>query len=389
MTVEAAVYIHIPYCETKCCYCDFLSFPLSGSGFAPGEYLNRLEQELSLRGRELAAGGYSVSTLYIGGGTPTVLGSGQLDRLLRSCRRHLPLARPEWTVEANPGTLDPDKASVLSRHGVNRVSLGVQDLDNSRLALLGRAYTAEEARRAFALCRANFASVAVDLLAGLPLQTTGSFLATLGTVLKWCPDHLSVYSLKTEEGTPLAAAVAAGNVSLPGDDETAGMLTAARVLLSSAGYEHYEIANFARPGHACRHNLVYWQNKPYLGIGLGAHSYWGGKRLVNAGTLPVYARFLGSGLPPVEAERTVKARESMEDTLILGLRLLKGVDFAGFTARHGCEARQVFAAELERLEGLGLIECDYLRVKLTAKGINLANEVFAEFISAGNLDKTQ
>jgi oxygen-independent coproporphyrinogen-3 oxidase len=381
--METAVYVHVPYCATKCHYCDFLSFPLSLGSHAPGEYLLLLEKELSLRGRELASGGYSVTTLYIGGGTPTALTCVELDRLLRSCLHHLPLANPEWTVEVNPGTLDPWKALVLSRHGVNRVSLGVQDLDNGRLALLGRTYTAAEARRSFDLCRENFAGVGVDLLAGLPQQTAGDFAVTLVKVLEWHPEHLSLYSLKLEEGTPLAAAVASGSLSLPEDDETADMLLAARELLAEAGYEHYEIANFALPGHACRHNLVYWLNKPYLGVGLGAHSHWRGKRLANAKILSDYAGLLDGGLLPVETEWAVTERESMEDTLMLGLRLLKGVSFSEFTARHGYDLRRVFAAELEYLLALGLIEYDSSRIRLAANGINLANEVFAQFISGG------
>ncbi|MBT9173684.1 MAG: Oxygen-independent coproporphyrinogen-III oxidase-like protein [Syntrophomonadaceae bacterium] len=381
--METAVYVHVPYCATKCHYCDFLSFPLSLGRHAPGEYLRLLETELSLRGRELASGGYNVTTLYIGGGTPTALTCAELDRLLSSCLRHLPLANPEWTVEVNPGTLDPWKAFVLSRHGVNRVSLGVQDLDNSRLALLGRTYTAAEACRAFTLCRENFASVAVDLLAGLPQQAADDFAVTLVKVLEWRPDHVSLYSLKLAEGTPLAAAVASGNLPLPEDDETADMLLAARELLAEAGYEHYEIANFALPGHACRHNLVYWLNKPYIGVGLGAHSHWGGKRSANAKTLSAYAALLDSGLPPVETEWAVTEREAMEDTLILGLRLLKGVGFSEFTARHGYDIRRVFAAELEYLLRLGLIEYDFSRIRLAANGINLANEVFTQFISGG------
>jgi len=385
--VGTAVYVHVPYCEAKCHYCDFLSVPLSRSLLAPGEYLRCLEKELALRGEELRQGGHNVTTLYIGGGTPTALTGAELDRLLSSCRHYLPLASPEWTVEINPGTLDSEKAAVLSRCGVNRVSLGVQDLDGKRLAVLGRTYTAEEAHRAFTLCRENFASVAVDLLAGLPEQASGDLSETLAAVLEWRPDHLSLYSLKLEEETPLAASVASGEVSLPGEDETAGMLTAARLLLAAAGYVHYEIANFAHPRHVCLHNLVYWQNRPYLGLGLGAHSYWGGKRLVNARTLPDYAGLLDRDLLPVDDEWKVTDREVMEDTLILGLRLLEGVDFSEFAARHGCDARQVFSEELKRLERLGLIACDSKRVKLTANGLNLANEVFAEFISSGNLDK--
>ncbi|MBS3948840.1 MAG: radical SAM family heme chaperone HemW [Dethiobacter sp.] len=379
--METAVYVHVPYCRSKCSYCDFLSFPLAAGSLGTDEYLTALEAELALRGRELAQAGYRVATLYIGGGTPTALTVGQLDRLLGACRYHLPLTAPEWTVEANPGTFDAGKAAILSRHGVNRVSLGVQDLDGDRLALLGRTHTSEEAYQAFALCRDNFASVSVDLMAGLPRQTAENFSAALAAVLAWGPDHLSLYSLKLEEGTSLALLVATGDLTLPGEDEVAEMLLAARRQLSQAGYVHYEIANFARLGHECCHNRVYWQNKPYLGIGLGAHSYWERKRLVNTVELPVYTDLLARRVLPVAEEVLVTERQVMEDTFMLGLRLLSGVSFADFAACHGREAREVFAGQLARLERLGLLFCDGEYARLTAYGLSLANVVFAEFVS--------
>jgi oxygen-independent coproporphyrinogen-3 oxidase len=375
-----SVYVHIPYCPGKCHYCDFLSFPSCQALLSPEEYVSLLEKELELHSRTLMAGDYCVTTLYIGGGTPTVLPVPQLHRLLAACKRCLPLYTPEWTVEANPGTVSEEIISILANHGVTRVSIGVQDLDDTRLAMLGRMHNAEQAKQAVSLCRQYFPSVSMDLMAGLPGQSAAHLLSTMDTALQWYPDHISLYSLRLEEGTPLAGLVSAGALMLPDEDEVAAMLLAAKKVLASRGFIHYEIANFSKPGHTCRHNITYWENRPYLGVGLGAHSYWQGSRLVNTSQFLQYAKLLTENLLPVTETNPVSQRQSMEDTMILGLRMFTGVSFPAFQERFGQDARKIFGRELKRLEAMGLIRCDGRSVCLTHYGYLLANLVFQEFI---------
>lgn len=375
-----SVYIHIPFCLAKCHYCDFLSFP-SAQHQLRKDYLISLEKELRLRGRELSASGHHVGTLYIGGGTPTVLGVTELARLLDVCQRHLPLENPEWTVEANPGTLDREKISILVNSGVNRLSLGVQDLNDHRLVTLGRPHTAADAHRAFALAQNLMPSISVDIMSGLPEQTVDSFLNTLATVLDWGPNHVSVYSLKVEEGTVFAEQCRDETLHLPEEEEVLRMLLSGKELLTIYGFEHYEIANFALPGCASRHNRTYWCNRPYIGLGLGSHSYWMDNRTVNAADPSVYRNLLESGQLPVTEVFPVSRRQEIEDTMMLGLRLLAGVSFDDFSNRFNEDLRHVFAVEISRLHQAGLIICDNAGIRLSERGFPVANLVFAEFIT--------
>ncbi|MBS4030168.1 MAG: radical SAM family heme chaperone HemW [Clostridiales bacterium] len=375
-----SVYIHIPFCLAKCHYCDFLSFPGGQHQFRK-DYLVLLEKELSLRGRELSVAGHHVGTLYIGGGTPTVLHEAELGGLLDACRRHLPLEDPEWTVEANPGTLDREKVDILASSGVNRLSLGVQDLDDRRLAILGRPHTAADAKRAFTLARDHIPSVSVDIMSGLPEQTVDSFLNTLATVIGWGPDHVSVYSLNVEEETVFAAQYGAGMLHLPGEEEVLRMLLSGKEVLTQHGFEQYEIANFAQPGKASRHNSTYWHNRPYIGLGLGSHSYWMDKRIVNSSDPVIYRNLLIAGQLPITEVISVSRRQEMEDTMMLGLRLLAGVHFKDFSCRFGEDLRDVFSVEISRLHQAGLIISDNTGIRLSERGFPVANLVFAEFIT--------
>ncbi|NLN06001.1 MAG: radical SAM family heme chaperone HemW [Firmicutes bacterium] len=376
-----AVYLHIPFCVAKCSYCDFLSFPETDPA-KHRSYLQALVRELELWGQKLRAAGCEAATLYLGGGTPTVLSAADLEWLLAACRRLLPLAQDvEWTVEANPCTLTQEKIGTLAAGGVNRISLGIQDLNEERLALLGRRHTAAQARQALLACKDYFPSVSVDLMTALPGQTTTALLATLAAVCDLGPHHLSLYGLQLEEGTALQAMAEAGEISLPDEDAALAMFIAAREYLLKQGFVHYEIANYARPGHCCRHNLTYWRNLPYFGLGLGAHTFWEGKRLVNTCCLENYQRELAAGKLPVAEILPVSLRQEMEDTMMLGLRLREGVSLQGFRQRFGVDLSLVFAPQLARLQELGLLVCDGQKVCLTAKGLPVANTVIAEFIS--------
>jgi oxygen-independent coproporphyrinogen III oxidase len=376
--MKTSVYIHIPFCRQKCAYCDFLSFPADRSAMIA--YLDGLRREATMRARELVEREITVDTLYIGGGTPTALALPELNDLLSLCLEILPLHNPEWTVEANPCTIDRDKVMLMAGFGVNRISLGVQDTHNHRLALLGRTHTAARARQAFSLCRDTFPSVSCDLMNSLPGQTVGQSIETLQEVCAWGPDHISAYGLKVENDTPLGRMVLEGTVDLPAEDEALEMMEAGRNILLSRGYHHYEIANFARPGHQCRHNRTYWENRPYLGLGLGAHSYWDGLRSHNVTGLEAYTRLTEAGRLPSAESVAVTRRQEMEDTMMLGLRLIEGVSYESFAARFGCDLRQEFAGELQPLQENRLIEATESGVRLTGRGLPLANLVFAAFI---------
>ncbi|MFW0860817.1 MAG: radical SAM family heme chaperone HemW [Dethiobacter sp.] len=378
--MKIAVYIHIPYCSSKCIYCDFLSFPNLAIG--PAEYLRALEQEITLRSRELREAGVVIDTVYIGGGTPTVLSAAELSALLSACRTHLPpTGGTEWTVEVNPGTIDRAKAVVLRDGGVSRISLGVQDINDDRLALLGRTHTFAQARQAFTLCREFFNALSVDVMIGLPGQKAADSAETVEELCAWQPEHFSLYGLKVESGTRLEGLLEQGEVTLPSEEEALLMMQQGKEILTAHGFNHYEIANFAKPGHQCRHNLSYWENRPYLGLGLGAHSYWQNSRYRNTADLPLYQNSLLAGILPPAAIHPVEMREEMEDTMMLGLRLTAGVSFKEFQRRFRLDLRTLFAAEIHGLAERGLIECDSEAIRLSRRGLPLANLVFAEFIT--------
>ena len=379
--MNTAVYIHIPYCKSKCIYCDFLSSP--DLAISPAKYLQALELELALRSRELREAAAEVDTIYIGGGTPTVLAASELSALLSACRTHLPLTSgTEWTVEVNPGTIDRPKASVLRAGGVNRISLGVQDTNDHRLALLGRIHTFSQAKQAFSLCRDFFGSVSVDAISGLPGQKAADYAKTVRDLCGWQPDHFSLYGLKVEAGTRLAELLEGGELTLPSEEETLTMMHQGREILIAHGFKHYELANFAKPGHQCRHNLSYWENSHYLGLGLGAHSYWRSSRCCNTADLGLYQNALQAGMLPPATIHYVQKREEMEDTMMLGLRLVRGVSFKEFERRFQVDLRTLFAAEIHGLAERGLVEYDSETIRLSRRGLPLANLVFAEFISA-------
>lgn len=378
--MKTAVYIHIPYCASKCIYCDFLSFP--NLSISPAAYLRALEQELVLRSRQLREEGVLADTVYIGGGSPTVLSASELSALLSACRTYLPLANDtEWTVEVNPGTIDHHKAVVLRAGGVNRISLGVQDINDHRLALLGRTHTFSQARQAFSLCRKFFDVLSVDVMIGLPGQRAADSAETLRELCAWQPDHFSLYGLKVEAGTRLDELLEQGELTLPSEEETLLMMQQGREILIAHGFNHYELANFAKPGHQCRHNLRYWENRPYLGVGLGAHSYLRNCRCRNTADLQLYQNSLLAGILPPATSQPVQKREEMEDTMMLGLRLTRGVSYKEFQRRFRLDLRLLFAEEISRLVERGLIECDSEAIRLSQQGLPLANLVFAEFIT--------
>lgn len=381
--MSRGLYVHIPFCIRKCYYCDFNSFRLRGP--ERDHFLDLLEQEADRWAARLeAAGGVPVlDTLYVGGGTPTTLEAGQLARLFGALRQRFPLApQAEITVEANPGTLTLEKLAALREAGVNRLSLGAQVFDDGLLRRLGREHDTAAIETSVALAReAGIPSLNLDLIFALPGQDLRGWRATLQRALALEPDHLSCYSLIIEEGTPFYRWHQMGRLPRPDEEEELAMYQAAIEAAEGAGLAQYEISNFARPGHQSRHNLIYWRNQPYLGLGPGAHSWWEGVRRANLGPLPAYEAALQAGRLPLEREEPISRALEMDETMFLGLRLTReGVDRAAFRARFGTEPEAVYGLAIDRLVRLGLLEADAHRIRLTRQGVPVANQVFLAFL---------
>ena len=404
MTPPLVLYIHIPFCAARCAYCDFNTYAGLKAFYEP--YTTALMAEIRRAGE--ARGRPPVRTLFIGGGTPTVLPVDLLARVLAACREAFDVdPRAEITSEANPGTVDQTRFTALREMGVNRLSLGVQSFDDDELRWLGRIHTAAKAEEAFAAARAaGFENVNLDLIFGLPGQDRATWAATLARAVALGPEHLSLYSLTVEHGTPLARQVRRGLVAMPDDDLAADLYLAACDYLSAHGYIQYEISNWARAGmqdakcrmqngitdddsafiihhsvFVCRHNLVYWRREPYLGFGAGAHSFEKERRWWNVRGVSAYIRRVEAGKSPEAGHETIDRRLAMGETMMLGLRLVvEGVPEARFRARFGVGMEEVFGAEIGRLVERGLLERLPERVRLTPRGRLLGNRVFAEFL---------
>ncbi|MBO8141404.1 MAG: radical SAM family heme chaperone HemW [Firmicutes bacterium] len=374
------LYVHVPFCERRCHYCDFNTYLLRDGGV--DEYLWALEREAELYGAVVAERKVAFDTVFVGGGTPTVLDACQLGRLFAAVRSHLPVREDaEVTVEANPGTLTGERLKALRDCGVNRISLGVQSLNDALLERLGRIHSARDARNCYDRARAmGFHNINIDLMFGLPGQDAGDWRKTLAQVIEWQPEHVSCYSLIVEEGTPFGRLYAQGQLPLPGEDEELSMYKLAIDLLAAAGYRHYEISNWSRPGFESRHNCIYWLNGQWLGLGPGAHSQWAGERFANVRLPREYWRRLARGERPVGWREPVSREVEQEDTVILGLRLRDGVDGRTFQRRFGVALEEVFGREVGRLLEMGMVEWRGHRLRLTERGLPVANRAFEEFI---------
>lgn len=370
------LYVHIPFCRAKCGYCDFVSF--AGLDALFQQYASALIKEME------GAIPAQVKTIYVGGGTPTVLPASDLARILQASRRCFRMVAPaEITIEANPGTVDAANLGRLCAAGANRLSLGVQSFDDGELQMLGRIHSAAEAIRAVRSARqAGFENLSLDLLYGLPHQTLASWRTTLGVALDLAPDHLSLYGLTVEEGTPLHGAISEGTLPAPDPDLAADMYEFAQDTLASAGFVHYEISNWSRiPAQMCQHNLAYWRNEPYLGIGAGAHSWLDGRRWFNTPSPADYVAQVLEGNTPVAGEEVIPPDLEMSETLMMGLRLLEeGIPFERFHDRFGLHLPDRFPGQLEELSELGLIQTGDDRLRLSARGRLLGNQVFLRFV---------
>ncbi len=398
------LYIHIPFCQRRCAYCDFNTYANMDDRIEA--YVVALCAELGLLAETVSpappASAEAASlrpTIFIGGGTPTMLSLGQMERVLLAASAIVPLEGAEVSSEANPGTvLGRDYLRGLRQLGVNRLSMGVQSLHDPTLRILGRIHSADEARRSYLEAReVGFDNVNLDFIFGLPGQSQTQWEATLAEIVTWQVDHVSLYALILEEQTPLYAQVTAGRGSLPDDDATAAMYEAAMGRFADAGYVQYEISNFAReeglrehrdlpdiPSRACAHNLAYWLNSDYLAAGAGAYGHItsGGSphRYYDTLGIDAYIAAMGAGRRPLAEIIPLSAVDIRAETMLMGLRLNVGVGADHFAARCGAALEDVYGPQITELIGQGLIERAPGRVRLTPRGRMLGNQVFLRFL---------
>ena len=382
-SMPAGIYIHFPFCLKKCLYCDFDSS--ASSKLKPRDYLALLLREMELRQASLAEP-VSAATLYLGGGTPSLMEPELVGSLIEAVARRFAL-RPdaEVTLEANPGTITPEKLAGYLAAGVNRLSLGIQSFEDRLLARLGRVHTAKEALLAFeAARRAGFDNLNIDLMHSLPGQSLTQWRTALRRAIALSPEHVSAYALSVEQGTPFAGQLAAGELALPGEELAAQMFEATGELLGEAGYGHYEISNFARPGRASRHNSAYWSRRSYLGFGAGAHSLWNrdglGRRWKNAADLECYRQSVAGGAIPEQDAEELTLEEAVSESFFLGLRMLEGLDLARLEELYGRAALTRPLAEVARLEASGALLREGSRIRLAPGMVILANSVFSRFL---------
>jgi oxygen-independent coproporphyrinogen-3 oxidase len=373
-----SVYVHIPFCRARCAYCDFNTF--AGLESLLHDYVAAVCQEIAIAGSRW--GGSAINTVYFGGGTPSLLPPEMIGEILHSLSSafHI-LPESEITLEANPGTVDAPMLRALRSLGVDRLSLGVQSSHDDELRLLGRIHTWREASEAVEAARsAGFENLNLDFIFGLPGQTLRRWQDTLKAALELAPEHLSLYALSLEEGTPLWEQIERGSLPAPDDDLAAEMYEHAEERLAAAGYCHYEISNWAKEGYLCRHNLTYWRNEPWLGLGAGAHSWLDGQRWANLPHPEAYIATLGRGETPVAWREKIDPATEIGETMMLWLRLTEGAAAVRFRERFGVEMEAVFGQELAELREAGLLEWDGNTARLTPRGRLLGNQVFLRFI---------
>lgn len=373
-----SAYLHIPFCEHICYYCDFNKVFIEGQPV--DEYIDMLIREMSFLKEEVSA--HPLSTMYIGGGTPTSLSAKQLEKLMIGIHEQLPLASGvEFTVEANPGDLTADKISVLKNYGVNRLSMGVQSFDDRLLKKIGRKHTASDVFDTMRLLeKSGLNNVSIDLIYALPGQSLESFQDSLDKALSLDLPHYSLYSLILENQTVFYNLARQGRLHLPDEDEEGDMFDLAASFMEAHGRKQYEVSNFAIPGKESQHNLVYWNNEEYYGLGAGASGYLDGVRYRNFGPIQQYMQPLKEQKRPIRDEEILTEQARMEEELFLGLRKREGVSYVLFYEKFNQSLDEVFGNVIEELVAEKLLVKDTQHIALTRRGLALGNNVFQRFL---------
>lgn len=375
---ELGLYLHIPFCIRKCAYCDFLSWAASSE--KQEMYVQALVKEIQSY-KEIAEN-YRVPTVFLGGGTPSVIKPEQTARIMEAVQETFAVEKDaEITTEANPGTVDADKLSVYRKCGINRISFGLQSANNADLKRLGRIHTWEEFLESYELARnAGFSNINVDLISAIPGQTAKDWQGNLEKVIALQPEHISAYSLIVEEGTPFYDMQENGELPLPDEDEERQMYEDTAVILQKAGYEQYEISNYAKPDFSSRHNCSYWERKNYLGIGLGSASLLEETRFHNTSDWECYLENCASPKRLQEDVEVLTKQEQMEEFMFLGLRMTKGVSKQEFHQIYGISMHEVYGTVIEKYRKLGFLEEREDRIRLSRAGISVSNVILSEFL---------
>ncbi|KMK75938.1 radical SAM family heme chaperone HemW [Alkalihalobacillus pseudalcaliphilus] len=377
-----AAYIHIPFCEQICFYCDFNKVFLKNQPV--NEYIEALLKEIDLtKDKQSISDLLRLDTIYIGGGTPTALTAEQLEKLLAGLQTRIALKEvKEFTVEVNPDSATKDRLEVLHAYGVNRLSIGVQTFDEELLQAIGRTHSEANIRQAILTSRAaGFQNISIDLMFGLPHQSVEQFVNTLKKTFELGVEHISAYSLKIEEKTVFFNRQRKGKLSLPPEEDEVRMYERLRNETSKHGYTQYEISNFAKPGLESKHNLVYWNNEEYYAFGAGSHGYLQGVRFHNHGPLPKYLKAIQENKLPRLQEHFVPLVEKIEEYMFLGLRKREGLNRHQFLNDFQLDYEQLFANQLKTLRERLLIEDTDIGIRLSDKGLLLGNEVFEQFLA--------
>ena len=382
MRRELELYIHIPFCVKKCAYCDFLSGPASNQQIE--EYVQALIEEIRYYKEFVKK--YEVSTVFWGGGTPSLLTGEQMKALMEALGQTFFIRQnAEITMEANPGTVTVEKLLACQKAGINRISFGLQSVNNEELKMLGRIHTYEEFLESYEAARkAGFQNINVDLISAIPKQTVSSWEQTLQTIISLQPEHISAYSLIVEEGTTFAKLYGEGcklEHLLPMEEEERRMYERTEELLREAGYHRYEISNYAKEGDECQHNLGYWERKEYLGLGLGASSLIEETRFHNTDEMEEYLRDASNPILLRREQEKLDRQEQMEEFVFLGLRKIRGIQEEKFAEMFGEDIWDCYGKNLERVIKEGLLEREEGVLRLTRKGIDVSNYVFYEILS--------
>ncbi|HOM02464.1 MAG TPA: radical SAM family heme chaperone HemW [Acetivibrio sp.] len=375
---DLGLYIHIPFCKAKCLYCDFNSFACRDD-FVPA-YFNALKKEICLYSDIIK--GYGIKTVFIGGGTPSYVDAHNIYEIVSLLNQKFDMDRCfELTIEANPGTMNMEKLLLYKKAGINRLSIGLQAWQNHLLKSLGRIHTEKEFEENYRLAvKAGFDNINVDLIFAIPGQSFKDWTETVTKVAKLNPQHISCYSLIIEEGTVFGTRFSKGELIPVEDELDREMYWYAVEKLKTMGYKHYEISNFSKEGFECAHNLTYWKELEYIGIGASAHSYFNGKRFNNTYNIEEYVKIINSGRLPVENEINVETKDEISEFMMLGLRLVDGVSIEEFYERFGKNPLEVFRNQIETLSKRGLVTIEQNFIKLTKLGFDLANQAFMEFV---------
>ncbi|MPM76588.1 Oxygen-independent coproporphyrinogen-III oxidase-like protein YqeR [bioreactor metagenome] len=372
------LYIHIPFCISKCKYCDFNSYKLDLD--EKRKYLNAIEKEMKFYKEEIR--GKEIDTIFIGGGTPSILNKNEIKFLFNNIKSNFKIKNDaEITMECNPGTLTLDKLNTMKECGVNRLSIGLQAVQNKHLEYIGRIHTYEEFQKNYYQAKeVGFENINIDLMYALPNQSKKDWMESLEKVVKLNPTHISAYSLILEENTELFNMYEKNEFKLLDEDTDIEMYEYTIKYLKSHGYNQYEISNYAKEGFECKHNILYWKCKNYVGLGASASGFLNEIRYNNFCELDKYEGIIHSGKKPIEWKEKLSIKDKIEESIFLGLRMNEGIEFKHFHEKYNVNFREVYKNEINKLEKMKLIEISNKGMKLTQKGREISNSIFVEFI---------